>query len=558
METLFKPKSYVILRQGYSWRLFQKDLYAGVIVGIVALPMVIAFSVASGVSPEKGLLTAVIGGLIISVLGGSRFQIGGPTAAMIVIVYNVLQKYGFEGLLISTMMAGVLLMAFGLLRLGSVIKLIPHPLIVGYTSGIAVLIFTYVFKDALEVPVQVLPSSFTQKWLMYFSNFNQINFISLLITISTILLSLLGSNLFRKIPGYFVAVILVSATVAIFNIPVPTIHTYFGQLSSSWDFKIPDFDIYRLEEFVSPALTIAILCSIQSLLSAVVADGMTSSNHRSNTELIAQGAANIVSPCFGGLPVSGAVVRTVTNIKNGAATPFSGLIHSLAVLIFMLVALKWVGYIPISCLAGLLIVFAYNMGNWRSFFSILKGSKYDVLVLLTSFFLTVFVNLATAIEVGMVFAALLFMQRISKMSNIETVDIDTDIFENYSSLPKGVDVYEISGPFFFGAAQSYKEALMDIGGKGKVLILRMRHVPFIDSTGLIIFREVIRYFTVKKVRIILSGVRSEVYEDLENCGLVEVIGREYICENFSEAVRTATEELERKMYRGYFDSNDDQ
>jgi SulP family sulfate permease len=222
----------------------------------------------------------------------------------------------------------------------------------------------------------------------------------------------------------------------------------------------------------------------------------------------------------------------------------------------MLVALKWVGYIPISCVAGLLIVFAYNMGNWRSFFSILKGSKYDVLVLLTSFFLTVFVNLATAIEVGMVFAALLFMQRISKMSNIETVDIDTDIFENYSSLPKGVDVYEISGPFFFGAAQSYKEALMDIGGKGKVLILRMRHVPFIDSTGLIIFREVIRYFTVKKVRIILSGVRSEVYEDLENCGLAEIIGREYICENFGESVRKATEELEKKMYRGYFESDD--
>lgn len=518
---------------------------------MVALPMVIAFAVASGVNPEKGLISAIIGGLIISAFGGSRFQIGGPTAALIVIVYGVIQKYGFEGLMISTMLAGVLLMAFGLLRLGSVIKLIPHPLIIGYTSGIAVLIFTYVLKDAMEVPVQVLPSSFTQKWLMYFSNFNQVNFISLLITVSTILLSLLGSSLFRKIPGYFIAVILVSAAVAVFNLPVPTIHSYFGQLSNSWDFKVPDFDVYRLEDFISPALTIAILCSIQSLLSAVVADGMTSSNHRSNTELIAQGAANIISPCFGGLPVSGAVVRTVTNIKNGAATPFAGLIHSLVILLFLLVALKWTGYIPISCLAGLLIVFAYNMGNWRSFFSILKGSKYDVLVLLTSFFLTVFVNIATAIEVGMVFAALLFMQRISKMSNIETVDIDTDIFENYSTLPKGVDVYEISGPFFFGAAQSYKEALMEIGGKGKVLILRMRYVPFIDSTGLIIFREVIRYFTVKKVRIILSGVRNEVSEELEKCGLAEIIGRENICENFSEAVRTATEELERKTYRGF-------
>jgi SulP family sulfate permease len=555
LEILFKPKSYVVLKQGYSWRLFQKDIYAGFIVGIISLPMVIAFALASGVSPEKGIITAVIGGMIISILGGSRFQIGGPTAALIVVVYGVIQRHGIEGLMISTLIAGILLVIFGLLRLGSVIKLIPHPLIVGYTSGIAVLIFTYVLKDAIDVPVQILPTSFSQKWLLYFSNFNQVNFISLLVTVSTIIISLVSSNLLRKIPGYFVAVVLISIVVAIFKFPVSTIQSYFGQLTYSLDFKLPDFDIYRLEELIPPALTIAILCSIQSLLSAVVADGMTSSNHRSNTELIAQGVANILTPCLGGLPVSGAVVRTVTNIKNGAATPFSGLTHSLVMLLFLVTSLKWAGYIPISCLAGLLIVFAYNMGNWRSFFSILKGSKYDILVLLTSFFLTVFVNLATAIEVGMVFAALLFMQRISKMSNIESVDIDTDIFENYSSLPKGVDVYEISGPFFFGAAQSYKEALMEIGGKGKVLILRMRYVPFIDSTGLIIFREVIRYFTVKKVRIILSGVRTEVREELENCGLAEIIGREYICENFSEAVRTATEELNKKMYRGFIENS---
>lgn len=550
METLFKPKSYVVLKQGYNWRLFQKDLYAGLIVGLIALPMVVAFALASGVSPEKGLITAIIGGLVISLLGGSRFQIGGPTAALIVIVYGVLQKHGMEGLMISTLMAGVLLVAFGLLRLGSVIKLIPHPLIVGYTSGIALLIFTYALRDAMDIPTQALPASFSQRWLIYFANFDKVNFVAILITISTIIISFLGSNLFRKIPGYFLAVVSISAVVAILKLPVSTIQSAFGQLTYSWDFSFPGIEISQLEELVPSALTIALLCSIQSLLSAVVADGMTSSNHRSNTELIAQGAANIFSPCFGGLPVSGAVMRTVTNIKNGAATPFASLIHVLVIFIFLITALNWVGYIPTACLAGLLIVFAYNMGNWRSFFSILKGSKYDVLVLLTSFFLTVFVNLATAIEVGMVFAALLFMQRTSKMSNIESVDIDTDIFENYSSLPKGVDVYEISGPFFFGAAQSYKEALMEIGGKGKVLILRMRYVPFIDSTGLIIFREAIRYFTVKKVRIILSGVRDEVREELENCGLAEIIGREYICENFSEAVKTATEELRKRMYKG--------
>ena len=551
MNTFFKPKSYIVLKQGYTWRLFQKDLYAGLIVGIIALPMVIAFAVASGVSPEKGLITAIVGGLIIALFGGSRFQIGGPTAALIVIVYGIIQKHGLDGLMVSTMLAGILLIVFGMLRLGSVIKLIPHPLIVGYTSGIAVLIFTYVLKDALGLPIHSLPIAFTQKWFVYFSNVNQINFYALLITLSTIIVTVLVSNVFRKIPGYFIAVILVSAIVAILRLPVPTIQSFFGSISGSWNFRFPGVDFYKLEELIPPALTIAILCSIQSLLSAVVADGMTSSNHRSNTELIAQGIANIFSPFFGGLPVSGAVVRTVTNIKNGAGTPFSGLIHTAVILVFMLTAIQWMGYIPLSCLAGLLIVFSFNMGNWRSFISILKGSKYDVLVLLTSFFLTVFVNLATAIEVGMVFAALLFMQRISKMSNIESVDIDTDIFENYSSLPKGVDVYEISGPFFFGAAQSYKEALMEIGGKGKILILRMRYVPFIDSTGIIIFREVIRYFTSRKVKIILSGVRPEVREELESCGLAEIIGHEYICDNFSEAVRTATMELNRQLYRGF-------
>jgi SulP family sulfate permease len=550
LEALFKPKSYVTLKQGYSWRLFQKDLYAGIIVGIVAIPMIIAFAVASGVSPEKGFITAIIGGFIVALFGGSRFQIGGPTAALIVIVYGILLRHGLEGLMIATFFAGIILVLMGLLRLGSVIKLIPHPLIIGYTSGIALLIFTYVLKDALGLHSYTPSTAFLQKWIIYFSNIHLINTYALITALVTIIISVIGSNLFRKIPGYFLAVILVTVIVAVFKIPVSTIESSFGETSFSLTFNFPSIDLNKLEELIPPALTIAILCSIQSLLSAVVADGMTSSSHRSNTELIAQGVANIFSPLWGGIPVSGAVVRTVTNIKNGAKTPFAGFIHSAILVIFILLASRWIGYIPLSCLAGILIVFAYNMGNWRSFFSILKGSRYDILILLTSFFLTVFVNLVTAIEVGMVFAALLFMQRISKMSNIESVDIDTDIFENYSSLPRGVDVYEISGPFFFGAAQSYKEALMEIGGKGKILILRMRYVPFIDSTGLLIFREVIRYFTIRKVRIILSGVRAEVREELENCGLAEVIGPEYICDNFSEAVRTATEELSRNVYRG--------
>jgi sulfate permease, SulP family len=549
MNTLFKPKFWVVLKQGYTWNLFRKDLYAGVFVGIIALPLAIAFAMTSGVTPEKGIIAAIVGGLIISLFGGSRFQIGGPTAALIVVVYSIIQKYGFDGLMISTSLAGVMLVGLGLLRLGSVIKFIPHPLVVGFTSGIALLVFSFVVKDAMGLTMAKLPDMFIQKWMVYFSAFGQINFYALIITLVTILISIYGSKKIKKLPGYVIAILLVTATSAFLKLPVLSIQSVIGNISGTVDFHLPQLDWYKLEEYIQPAFTIAMLCSIKSLLSAVVADGMTSSNHRSNTELIAQGIANIVTPFFGGIPVTGAVFRTMSNIKNGARTPVSGMIHSLILLVVMLISVKWILYIPMSCLAGILIVFAYNMADWRSFFSIVKGSKYDVFVLLTAFFLTVFANLTIAIEVGMVFAALLFMQRISRMSNIESVDIDTDIFENYSNLPKGVDVYEISGPFFFGAAQSYKEALMEISSDSKVLILRMRYVPFIDSTGIQIFKEVIRDFRSKKVTIVLSGVRPEVREELDSCGLADMIGHEFICDNFAEAVKKATEESIKTKYR---------
>ena len=549
MNSLFKPKFYVVLKQGYTWKLFRKDLYAGILIGIISLPLAVAFAVASGVSPEKGLITAIIGGLIVSLLGGSRFQIGGPTAVFIVIVYGILQKYGLDGLMISTMLAGVMLIGFGILRLGSVIKFIPHPLVVGFTSGIALVIFSSLVKDAFGFQIAKLPDAFIQKWVVYFSSFNQINYYALIITLVTILIAIYGSKKIRKLPGYVIAIVFVTVIVSFFKLPVQSISSVFGNISGSIAFHLPYLDWYKLDEYIQPAFTIAILCSIKSLLSAVVADGMTSSNHRSNTELIAQGIANIVTPCFGGIPVTGAVFRTASNIKNGARTPVSGIIHSLVLLTILLLSIKWIGLIPMPCLAGILVVFAYHMSDWRSFLSILKGSKYDVLVLLTAFFLTVFVSLTIAIEVGMVFAALLFMQRISKMSNIESVDIDTDIFENYSNLPKGVDVYEISGPFFFGAAQSYKEALMEISSDSKVLILRMRYVPFIDATGIHIFKEVIRDFRSKKVTIVLSGVRPEVREELASFGLTDIIGQEFICDSFGEAVRKATEESNKIMFR---------
>ncbi len=555
MNSFFRPKLYVVLKQGYNWRLFQKDLFAGIIVGCIALPLAIAFAVASGVTPDKGLVTAVIAGFIISILGGSRFQIGGPTGAFVVIVYGILQKYGIDGLMISTLLAGLMLVGFGLLRLGTIIKYIPHPLIVGFTSGIALIIFATEIKDALGLQIEHMPAEFIGKWITYLSHSGSVNYYALIITILTILIAVYGGKIIKKVPGSFFALILVTLSVALFKIPVPTIQSVFGEISYTISYHTPHMEWTSLRDYIQPAFTIAILGAIQSLLSAVVADGMTSGSHRSNTELVAQGIANIVTPFFGGIPTTGAIARTVTNIKNGARTPVSGIVHALTILLFMLILGKWASLIPMSCLAGILIVAAYNLSEWRSFVAILKGSRYDVLVLLTSFLLTIFVDLTMAIEVGMVLSALLFMQRMSKLGNIESVDIDNDILENYSSLPKGVDVYEITGPFFFGAAQSYKETLQQIAGDSKVLILRMRYVPFIDSTGILNFQDVIRDFRIRKVTIVLSGVRPEVRETLSDCGLVDFIGQDLICNNFGEAVKMATEELEKKRL---FNSRDDQ
>jgi len=546
MNSIFKPKLYVVLKQGYNRKLFQKDLFAGIMVGIVMLPLAIAFAVASGVSPEKGVVTAVIAGLVISILGGSRFQIGGPTGTFILIVYGILQKYGFDGLMISTILAGFMLVGFGLLRLGVIIKFIPHPLVVGFTSGIALVIFSTEIKDVFGFQISRIPDEFVGKWVTYFTNFSQINYYALAITVATILISVYSGKVIRKMPGSLFAIILMTAAVLLFKLPVQTIQSAFKEIPNTISFRLPHLEWGSLRDFIQPAFTIAMLGAIESLRSALVADGMTSGNHRSNTELVAQGIANILTPFFGGVPATGSVARTATNIKSGARTPVSGIVHAITLLLILLVFGKWFTLIPMACLAGILINVAYNMSEWRSFVAILKGSKYDVLVLLTAFFLTVFVDLTMAIELGMVFSAMLFMQRMSKLSNIESVNIDTDILENYSSLPKGVDVYEITGPFFFGAAQSYKETLNEIAGDSKVLILRMRYVPFIDSTGIFTFREVIHDFRMRKVTIVLSGVRPEVRETLVECGLADIIGHDLICDNFGEAVKKASEELEKK------------
>jgi len=545
MNSIFKPKLYVVLKQGYNRQLFKKDLYAGFIVGIMAFPIVIAFAIASGLTPDKGLVTAIIAGFIVSVLGGSRFQIAGPTGVLIVIVYGIIQKYGLDGLMISTIMAGLMLVGFGLLKLGTIIKYIPHPLIVGFTSGIALILFSNQVKDALGLQIDQLPSDFVETWAAYFSNVGPINYFALIITIATVLISIYGGKMFKKVPGSFLAIVVVTFAVTLLKLPVTTIQSVFGDISSTFSFHMPYLEMSSLRTYIQPAFTIALLGAMRSLLSAVVADGMTSSTHRSNTELVAQGVANIVTPFFGGFPATGALARTAANIKNGGRTPVAGVIHAITLLLIMLVFGKWITLVPMACIAGILIVIAYNMSEWRSFVMIVKGSKYDVLVLLISFFLTVFVDLTTAFEVGMVLSAMLFIQRMSNLGNIELVDIDNDIIENYSLLPKGVDVYEISGPFFFAAAQSYKATLKGLAADSKVLILRMRYVPFIDSTGIRNFREVIRDFKIRKVAIVLSGVRPKVRQTLVDCGLAEEIGNDLICDNFGDAVKKATEELEK-------------
>jgi len=540
MNNVFKPKFFSILKGGYSKEQFQKDFFAGIIVGIVALPLAIAFAVASGVTPDKGLVTAIIAGFIISVLGGSRVQIGGPTGAFIVIVYGIIQQYGLEGLMISTMMAGIFLILFGVLRLGSVLKFIPHPLIVGFTSGIALVIFSTQIKQALGLEIENLPSEFLAKWGVYFSNLDSTNLYALGITIATVLISIYAGKIIKKVPGSFIAIILVSLVVTLCNIPVDTIETVYGGIPTTFSFSMPDVDLGNLGHYIQPAITIAMLGAIESLLSAVVSDGMISGNHRSNTELIAQGIANIFSPIFGGIPATGAIARTATNVKNGGRTPVAGIIHAITLLLIMLFFGKWAKLIPMSCLAGILIVVSYNMSEWRSFRSILKGSKYDIVVLLTTFLLTVLVDLTIAIEVGIVLAALLFMQRMSKTSQVYSAKKDTDMLEDYSILPEGVDVFEISGPFFFAAAKQYNEILKDIHASSKGIIIRMRHVPFIDSTGVKNFTDVISLMKKRGVNVILSGVRDDVRKDLKKVGLIELIGEGNIFSNFDDAVKSVT------------------
>lgn len=547
MPHIFKPKLFAVLKLGYTKEQFTKDLFAGIIVGIVALPLAIAFAVASGVSPEKGLITAVVAGFIISFLGGSRVQIGGPTGAFIVIVYGVLQQYGFDGLLISTILAGILLIIFGILKLGVLLKYIPHPLIVGFTSGIALVIFSTQIKDALGLDIEKTPSEFIHKWSVYWEHLSSFNPYALGITLTTILITVYFKKITTKIPGSFVAILFVTILVQLTQAPVSTIESVFGSIPQTISFHIPQIDFSNIQMYIAPALTIALLGGIESLLSAVVSDGMIGSKHQSNTELVAQGIANVITPFFGGIPATGAIARTATNVKNGARTPIAGMVHAITLLCIMLFIGNWAKLIPMSCLAGILIVVSYNMSEWRSFVNIFRGSAFDILILVVTFLLTVFVDLTVAIEVGVVLASLLFMKRMSDASMLSKENIDKDVLENYAYLPKELAIYEISGPFFFGSAKSYCNTLREIGSKAKVLIIRMRHVPFVDATAIHNLHDVITQLQHDGIKIILSGVNEQVYTELEKNRIVFLVGKHNVTNSFDKALQVSYTYLETKQ-----------
>lgn len=542
---VFRPKFFDLLRDGSIKKSFSKDILAGIVVGIVAIPLAIAFAVASGVAPGKGIITAVIGGFIISFLGGSRVQIGGPTGAFIVIVFGIIQEYGMGGMMMATVMAGIILICFGLLRLGTLLKYIPHPLIVGFTSGIAVVILTTQIPAALGLQIGELPGSFIGKWGAYLKNAGSLNFFAAGTTLLTILIILLTPKITRRIPGSFLAIVLVTPLVHfLFPGSVVTIGSLYGDIGFSFNPELPAVDWANIGSYIQPAITIAMLGAIESLLSAVVADGMIGDSHRSNTELIAQGIANAVVPFFGGIPATGAIARTATNVKNGGRTPLAGMMHAVFLLLIMLFFGNWASLIPMSCLAGILIVVAYNMSEWRNFVSVLKGSFFDIIILLITFLLTVLVDLTVAIQIGVVLAALLFMKRMADNAPSVINSLDEDVAGIYKNIPANIGIYEISGPFFFASAKVYSETIREIGLEYRVVIIRMRHVPFVDATGIKNLKDTVKFLRSKDTNIILSGVRAGVRKDLDKFGLSELVGENRIYSKFEEALEAAVRSSE--------------
>jgi SulP family sulfate permease len=537
---------------------------AGIIVGIVALPLAIAFGIASGVSPEKGLITAIIGGFIVSFLGGSSVQIGGPTGAFIVIVYGIIQNFGVEGLVIATFLAGAMLILMGILRLGSVIKFIPYPIVVGFTSGIALTIFTTQMKDLFGMSIEKMPGDFISKWAVYAQNISSVSGWSLLTGLLSIAIIILTPGISKKIPGSLIAIILMTIIVYLMRtcFGVTGIETIGDKFEIKATLPQPEtipINMETINRLLPPAFTIAMLGAIESLLSATVADGVTGDRHSSNTELIAQGAANLIVPIFGGIPVTGAIARTMTNINNGARTPIAGIIHAVVLLLILLFLGPLTRHIPMSCLAGVLIIVSFNMSEWRTFRSLLKNPKSDIVVLLVTFFLTVIFDLTIAIEIGLLLAMVLFMKRIAETTRVsvstDRIDLsgDSEIAHDDEVLviPRAVEVYEIDGPFFFGIANKFDECMKQLGDKPKVRIIRMRKVPFMDSTGLHNLESLCRLSSKENIQIILSGVNEKVRDVLLRNRMDEKIGIHNICSNIHEAIGKAETFLQERQTRSH-------
>lgn len=555
----FKPKLWDSIKT-YTKEKFFGDLMSGIIVGIVALPLAIAFGIASGVSPEKGIITAIIGGFVVSFLGGSSVQIGGPTGAFIVIVYGIIQNFGIEGLTVATLLAGIFLVLMGVLRLGTVIKFIPYPIIVGFTSGIALTIFTTQVKDLFGMTIDKMPGDFVSKWVVYAQHLGSVSWISLLVGLLSIALIVLTPRVSKKIPGSLVAIVVM--TVAAYFLReycgITGLETIGDRFEINAALPAPariSLNLDTVHLLLPSAFTIAMLGAIESLLSATVADGVTGDRHRSNTELIAQGAANIIVPVFGGIPVTGAIARTMTNINNGGTTPVAGLIHAAVLLLILLFLGPLTRHIPMACLAGVLVVVSYNMSEWRTFRSLLKNPAHDVMVLLVTFFLTVIFDLTIAIEIGLLLAMVLFMRRMMETTQVsvstDRLDLSADgeirHDDEVLKIPSGVEVYEIDGPFFFGVANKFDECMKQLSTKPRIRIIRMRKVPFIDSTGLHNLESLCRLSQREHIHIILSGVNDQVRAMIMKSRMDERIGRENICGDIHEALARAADTLQNSQ-----------
>jgi len=558
---LFVPKSIVCLREGYTREQFVRDLMAGVVVGIVALPLALAFAIASGVPPERGLYTAIVAGFLISALGGSRVQIGGPTGAFVVIVYGIVTKFGYNGLVICTILAGFILIILGIARMGALIKFIPYPVVTGFTSGIAVIIFSGEIKDFFGLHMGTVPADLMDKWVAYWDARRTVNGTTMLVALMTLAILIVWPKFSRLVPGPFVAMVAATVLVQVLHLPVETIATRFGTVPSAlpaphW----PSIPWNHMRDYISPSLTVALLAGIESLLSAVVADGMIGTRHKSNMELVAQGVANVGSAVFGGIPATGAIARTATNIRTGGRTPIAGMTHSITLLLILVFLGRWAAMVPLCALAAILVVVAYHMSEWRSFAGLLRAPRSDLVVLLLTFALTIFVDLTIAVQVGIVAASLMFMKRMSDLTHVSEITDDlrdrgedpgeiTQVrkrkkFVGGYEIPAGVEVYAVNGPFFFGAAAKLEDVISEIASPPKVFILRMKNVPAIDATGIYALERMAKKCRHEGTVLILTEIREQPLRAIVRARKLELFGgRQNLAKTLDMALERARQLL---------------